>query len=103
MYIIGTYVSKPSAKMPYSKIRQYGITIEGLPCDLKHPSCYGKDTLKEILSQRDQLKILGVQDKVTYVYVRTYAYYYVYSEWWIEPSVASSYCDRYLCTYICVY
>ena len=36
---------------------------------MKHPSCYGKDTLKEILSQRDQLKILGVQDKVTYVYV----------------------------------
>jgi len=46
--------------MPYSKIAQYCITIEGLPSvSLKHPSSYGKDTLKEVLSRRGQLKIQG--------------------------------------------
>ena len=64
---IGNHVNKPNAKMPYAKIGQYGIEIEGLPCDLKHPSSYGKDDMKEILSQRDKLRILGAQDKVIIV------------------------------------
>ena len=47
--------------MPYSKITQYGIKMEGLPSgvSLKYPSSYGKDTLKEILSRRGQIKIQG--------------------------------------------
>ena len=58
---LGMYVNKPSAKFPYSKIMQYGIKIEGLPSgvSLKHPSSYGKDVLKDILSRKGQLKIQG--------------------------------------------
>ena len=50
-----------SKSLPYSKIMQFGITIEGLPfgLSLKHPSSYGKDTLKEILSKKNQLKLKG--------------------------------------------
>lgn len=59
--IFEAYINKPTAKLPYSKLIQYGITMEGLPAglSLKHPSSYGKDTLKEILSKKDQLKIQG--------------------------------------------
>ena len=55
------YINKPTAKLPYSKLTQYRITMEGLPAglSLKHPSSYGKDMLKEILSKKDQLKIKG--------------------------------------------
>ena len=55
------YINKPTAKLPYSKLAQYGIKMEGLPAglSLKHPSSYGKDTLKEILSKKDLLKIQG--------------------------------------------
>lgn len=58
---LGMYVNKPSAKFPYSKIMQCGIKIEGLPSgvSLKHPSSYGKDVLKDILSRKGQLKIQG--------------------------------------------
>ena len=59
----GEYVHKPNAKLPYSKLKARGISIDGLPgrCKvLKRPSSYGRQTLKEILEQKDQLRIKGI-------------------------------------------
>ena len=51
------YINKSTAKLPYSKLTQYGIKMEGLPSglSLNYPSSYRKDTLKEILSRRTNL------------------------------------------------
>ena len=48
-------MNNPGARLPYSKIEQYGILIEGLPEGkiLKHPSSYGAQTLKAILAKKD--------------------------------------------------
>lgn len=52
----------PGAHLPYSKIEQYGILIEGLPKGkiLKHPSSYGAQTLKAILAKKDSIKLKGM-------------------------------------------
>ena len=59
---IGLQVSNPGACLPYSKIEQYGILIEGLPDGktLKHPSSYGAQTLKAILAKKDSIKLKGM-------------------------------------------
>ena len=53
-------MNNPSARLPYSKIEQYGILFEGLPAGkiLKHPS-YGPRTLKAILSSKGSIKLKG--------------------------------------------
>ena len=58
----GLQVNNPAARLPYSKIQQYGILIEGLPegKTLKHPSSYGPHTLKAILSSKDSIKLKGI-------------------------------------------
>jgi len=60
--IIGTYVGKDRAKLPYSKIEEYGIVIHGLPDDkgLKHPSSYGKNYLQKLLKNKDELRLTGI-------------------------------------------
>ena len=55
--VVCVYVCMSTSLMLKCHTAKYGITIEGLPCVLKHPS---SDSLKEILSRRDKLKILGV-------------------------------------------
>ena len=58
--MVSSYVHKPNSKMPYSKVKARGISIEGLPgrCKMqKHPSSYGRRTLKDILERKDQLRI----------------------------------------------
>ena len=47
--------------MPYSKIQEYGIKMEGLPGNLplKNPTAYGKVTLQEIIANKDTLKLHG--------------------------------------------
>ena len=57
----GTCVNNPGVRLPYSKIKEYGIQAEGLPDnkDLKHPSSYGKRTLQAILDNSDFIKIKG--------------------------------------------
>jgi len=54
-------VNNPGARLPYSKIEQYGILVEGLPegKTLKHPS-YGAQTLKAILAKKDFIKLKGM-------------------------------------------
>jgi len=56
---IGQYVGKRNSKLPYSKIDDYGISIDGLPpgISLKHPSSYGKNAMKLILSNKHLLKL----------------------------------------------
>ena len=55
-------MNNPGAHLPYSKIEQYGILIEGLPEGkiLKHPSSYGAQTLKAILAKKDSIKLKGM-------------------------------------------
>ena len=49
------------ARLPYSKIEEFGIQIKGLPsgASLKHPSSYGKRVLQGILDQRENLTLYG--------------------------------------------
>ena len=63
MYIyVALHVKDSKAKMPYSKILEYGITMEGLPNGtiLKNPTAYGKETLREIINNKDSLKLHGM-------------------------------------------
>ena len=55
------HVKDPKARLPYSKIQEYGIRIEGLPAGvpLKNPTAYGKTTLQEIITNKDNLKLHG--------------------------------------------
>ena len=57
----GQYIHDDKARLPYSKTEEYGLKIDGLPtsCALKHPSSYGKSTLKSILDNRENLKLYG--------------------------------------------
>ena len=67
------------ARLPYSKTEEYGLKINGLPtsCALKHPSSYGKSTLKSILDNRKNLKLYG--EKVKRMCTCTYMYMYMYA------------------------
>ena len=58
---IGLTVGNPKARLPYSKVDVYGISVEGLPNGktLKHPSSYGQATLKEILASKHSIKLTG--------------------------------------------
>ena len=57
----GQYINDDKARLPYSKTEEYGLKIDGLPanCALKHPSSYGKSTLRNILDNRENLKLYG--------------------------------------------
>ena len=52
---VGECIGKAKIKLPYSKIAEYGISLKGLPEDviLKHPSSYGKATMRKILANKD--------------------------------------------------
>lgn len=58
---IGLTVGNPKARLPYSKVDVYGISVEGLPNGktLKHPSSYGQATLKEILASKHSIRLTG--------------------------------------------
>ena len=51
-----------AAKLPYKKIEEYGIVMKGLPLSkqLKHPSSYGRLTLKQILDNKESIKFEGI-------------------------------------------
>ena len=64
MYITicaGEGVGKEKIRLPYSKIAEYGITLEGLPEDviLKHPTSYGRATMRKILANKDLYHMTG--------------------------------------------
>ena len=62
-------VGKANVKLPYSKITEYGISIDNLPDDitLKHPSSYGKAAMRKILAIKHQLQMTG--NKCIYTYI----------------------------------
>ena len=59
---IAQHVKDPNARMPYSKIKEYGIRMEGLPSGiaLKNPTSYGKTMLQDIIAKKDTLKLHGM-------------------------------------------
>lgn len=59
---LGLAVNIPTARLPYSKIESYGISLEGLPDGkvLKHPSSYGSRTLMAILERKESIKLKGM-------------------------------------------
>ena len=75
----GQYIHDDKARLPYSKTEEYGLKIDGLPtsCALKHPSSYGKSTLKSILDNRENLKLCG--EEVRRMCTCTYMYMYAAS------------------------
>ena len=66
---IGQSIGDTAARLPYRRIKEYGISMDGLPQEksLKHPSSYGRLTLKEILSNKDNITVTG-----TYVFTQNY-------------------------------
>ena len=64
----GQYIGDDRARLPYSKIKEYGLRISGLPssCALKHPSSYGKSTLRNIVDSRENLKLYGTLESKKY-------------------------------------
>lgn len=64
----GQYIGDDRARLPYSKIKEYGLRISGLPsnCTLKHPSSYGKSTLRSIVDSRENLKLYGTWESKKY-------------------------------------
>ena len=54
-------INKPGARLPYSKIKEDGSRIDGLPDQmiLKNPAAYGKTTLQQIIANKDALKLNG--------------------------------------------
>lgn len=54
-------MKKQNVRLPYSKIKEYGIHADGLPENktLKHPSSYGKATLQAILDDSKSVVIRG--------------------------------------------
>ena len=76
IYCVAQCIGDLSAKLPYKRIADYGIIMSGLPSgkQLKHPSSYGRLTLKEILENKDNIKVEGVHQlpyKIVY-YVHMY-------------------------------
>lgn len=69
--LLGQYIHDDRARLPYSKVEEYGLKIDGLPsnCALKHPSSYGKSTLKSILDNRENLKLYGEKVTNSYMYI----------------------------------
>ena len=51
-------MKKQNVRLPYSKIKEYGIHADGLKT-LKHPSSYGKATLQAILDDSESVVIRG--------------------------------------------
>lgn len=62
MPLTGSYTDKPNARLPYSKIDEYGIVMHGLPDgkSLKHPSSYGKNYLLKVLKEKNNLRMTGM-------------------------------------------
>ena len=50
-------------RVPYSKLDQLGVTVEGLPNGIvfKHPSSYGRRQLQLIIETKDNIKFNGMQ------------------------------------------
>ena len=70
-----------AAKLPYKKIEEYGIVMNGLPLSkqLKHPSSYGRLTLKQILDNKDNIEVEGI-NKFAYDKICDYVDILLHSE-----------------------
>ena len=60
---IGESIGDATARMPYKRVHDYGILVSGLPegRSLKHPSSYGRNTLRQILANKDNITVQGIQ------------------------------------------
>ena len=60
--ITGESIGDKTARLPYKRIQEYGISVSGLPEDkfLKHPSSYGRLTLRQILVNKDNITVQGM-------------------------------------------
>ena len=60
---LGEITGNSTSRVPYSKLKQLGVTVEGLPDGItfKHPSSYGRRQLKQIIESKDDLKFNGIQ------------------------------------------
>ena len=69
---IGESIGDTTARMPYKRIQEYGISVSGLPEEksLKYPSSYGRLTLRQILANKDNITVQGSYTNYRYVYVR---------------------------------
>ncbi len=61
-FYTGLTVNNPTARLPYSKMEAYGISMVGLPDGkiLKHPSSYGPHTLLAILERKESIQLKGM-------------------------------------------
>ena len=61
VWYIAQHVHNPKASMPYKKISEYGIRIEGLPAgvSLKELGRYGISTMEKIIENKNDLKLHG--------------------------------------------
>ena len=60
--ITGESIGDATARLPYKRVQEYGISVSGLPEDksLKHPSSYGRLTLRQILANKDNITVKGI-------------------------------------------
>ena len=68
--ITGESIGDASARLPYKRVQEYGISVSGLPEDksLKHPSSYGRLTLRQILANKDNITVKGMAMYMWLVY-----------------------------------
>ena len=59
---IGESIGDTTARFPYKRTQEYGISVIGLPEEksLKHPSSYGRLTLRQILANKDNIIVQGM-------------------------------------------
>ena len=64
----GESIGDTTARIPYKRIKEYGISVSCLPEEksLKHPSSYGRLTLRQILANKDNIIVQGIALLVHY-------------------------------------
>lgn len=73
--ITGESIGDATARLPYKRVQEYGISVSGLPEDksLKHPSSYGRLTLRQILANKDNITVKGMAMYMWLVYLQSYS------------------------------
>ena len=69
--ITGESIGDATARLPYKRVQEYGISVSGLPEDksLKHPSSYGRLTLRQILANKDNITVKGIAMYICYNHI----------------------------------
>ena len=80
---VGECIGNLAAKLSYKKIEEYGIVMP-LRKQLKHPSSYERLTLKQILDNKDNIEVEGI-NKFAYDKICDYVDISLHSE---KPSTS---------------